>query len=193
MNETLSLQEIIIELQNASDALTEFCSEVNDNLFFYQPAEKWSIAQNIRHLTIAAKKTQLAFRLPGFILTLWVGKPNRPSRTYEELLKKYKLKLEQGGRVSGAFVPEKIPSSIGKKRMLENFSSEMNQLSGLIQRRWKDEQLDQFIVPHPLLGKITLRELCYFTILHTYHHLDGMKKRLAELETVNQNEIENLI
>jgi hypothetical protein len=39
----------------------------------------------------------------------------------------------------------------------------------------KEAKLDNFIAPHPLLGKITLRELCYFTIYHTQHHLHNIK------------------
>jgi len=30
--------------------------------------------------------------------------------------------------------------------------------------------LDLYILPHPLLGKITLREMLYFTAYHVYHH-----------------------
>ena len=30
----------------------------------------------------------------------------------------------------------------------------------------EEEQPDQYLAPHPLMGRITLRELCYFTIYH---------------------------
>jgi hypothetical protein len=45
--------------------------------------------------------------------------------------------------------------------------------------KWKDPQLDKYIAPHPLLGKITLRELGYFTIHHMYHHLESIQKMTA--------------
>jgi len=41
---------------------------------------------------------------------------------------------------------------------------------------WKDEDLDHFLLPHPLLGKITLREMLYFTDFHILHHNDLMHK-----------------
>jgi hypothetical protein len=56
----------------------------------------------------------------------------------------------------------------------------MSRLANAIDKKWADSQLDQYIVPHPLLGKITLRELCYFTIYHTYHHLAIVKERVSE-------------
>ncbi|UPT65903.1 MAG: DinB family protein [Sphingobacteriales bacterium JAD_PAG50586_3] len=40
-----------------------------------------------------------------------------------------------------------------------------------------DSKLDTYLVPHPLLGKVTLREILFFTILHTEVHLEILKNR----------------
>jgi len=176
----LSKDEIIKELDDACFKFIEFCTGVDTHTFFFQPAEKWSIAQNVEHLVISANTTRLAFSLPKFIVKLYAGKPNRASRTYDELVNKYKLKLQQGGKASGRFIPEKIRESPEKKTMLETFKKAMNRLKDSIERKWEDSQLDQYIAPHPLLGKITLRELCYFTIHHTYHHLALIKERCMQ-------------
>ena len=100
------------------------------------------------------------------------------SRTFDELVAKYKLKLEQGGRAGGRFIPKQISSEIGKEKIVQSFSNCMNKLANAIDKKWNDPQLDQYIAPHPLLGKITLRELGYFSIYHTYHHLTIIKERL---------------
>ena len=176
MPEILSKQEIIQQLLEASKELSAFGVCISDEIFFYQPAEKWSVAQNITHLITATMSTIPAFKLPKFIVRLYAGKPNRPSRTYDELVAKYKLKLEQGGRASGRFIPKQVDSGEGKENILQTFSVSMNKLADTIQKKWNDRQLDQYIAPHPLLGKITLRELCYFTIYHTHHHLHIIKK-----------------
>ena len=55
----------------------------------------------------------------------------------------------------------------------------MRKLINALQTKWDDKQLDKYLAPHPLLGKITLRELSYFTIYHTEHHLLIIKERLA--------------
>ena len=44
---------------------------------------------------------------------------------------------------------------------------------------FSEKQLDTFILPHPLLGKLTLREMLYFTIYHAEHH---KKQTLKNLE-----------
>jgi hypothetical protein len=169
-----------------SEEFTGFCYPINDEAFFYQPTDKWSVAQNVKHLIKATDKTKLAFSLPKFVVRLYVGRPNRPSRSYDELVSKYKLKLEKDGRSIKRFIPELSASGEKKEILLSDFSHSMNRLVSCIERKWKDPQLDQYIAPHPLLGKITLRELCYFTIHHTHHHLDSIKTRLREQETIHQ-------
>jgi uncharacterized damage-inducible protein DinB len=176
----LSKEEIIKELDDACIKFIEFCTEIDTTTFYFQPAEKWSIAQNVEHLVISANTTRLAFSLPKFVVKLYAGKPNRPSRTYDELVNKYKMKLQQGGKASGRFIPQKIREGPGQIAILETFKRAMTKLKDTIEKKWNDSQLDQYIAPHPLLGKITLRELCYFTIHHTYHHLAIIKERNSE-------------
>ena len=40
-----------------------------------------------------------------------------------------------------------------------------------------ESDLDKYILPHPLLGKVTLREMLYFTIHHNEHHLELLRNR----------------
>ena len=178
----MSKEEIIKELDAACLKFIEFCSDIDIRTFNFQPPDKWSIAQNTEHLTISANTTRLAFSLPKFIVKIYAGKPNRDSRTYDELVNKYKLKLQQGGKASGRFIPQKI---VGEDKivMLSRFKKSMNKLTDTIKNKWDDNNLDKYIAPHPLLGKITLRELCYFTIYHTYHHLNIIKGRLTAVNS----------
>ncbi len=52
----------------------------------------------------------------------------------------------------------------------------MKKLQGLVQKlckrmnKYSEEELDKYILPHPLMGKVTLREMLYFTIYHVQHH-----------------------
>ncbi|OSZ77609.1 hypothetical protein CAP36_14645 [Chitinophagaceae bacterium IBVUCB2] len=172
-----SKQEIIQQLQVALNETLAYCNEINDEIFFHQPETKWSIAQDIAHLTTATNSSRLAYTLPRFIVRLYAGKPNRPSRSYDELVEKYKSKLEKGGKASGRFVPSPISPGKGKQLLLDNFSKAMDKMAAAIQNKWETNQLDKYIAPHPLLGKITLRELAYFNIYHTYHHLALIKQK----------------
>jgi DinB superfamily len=176
----LSKEEIISQLKKASGEFSSFCSAISHELFFRQPTEKWSVAQNVTHLITSANMTKLAYRLPKFIVRIYGGKPNRASRRYDELVAKYKMKLAQGGRASGAFIAKPADPKRGRENILHAFTASMDSLIHTIQNKWNENQLDKYISPHPLLGKITLRELGYFTIYHTEHHLSIIKERLSE-------------
>ncbi len=173
----LSKEEITQQLIAALNETLAYCIEISDEIFFHQPETKWSIAQDIAHLTTATNSSRLAYILPKFIVRLFAGKPNRPSRTYDELVEKYKSKLEKGGKAGGRFVPKPISPAIGKQVLLDDFSNAMNKLAIALKRKWETNQLDKYLAPHPLLGKITLRELGYFNIYHTFHHLALIKKK----------------
>ena len=173
-------QEILEHLEKSRKDFFDFCSSISSTIFFRQPVEKWSIAQNVSHLITSANMTRLAYRLPKFIVRIYAGKPNRPSLSYDELVTKYQLKLQQGGRASGRFVAKPVDEITGKEKVLDSFNKSMEILISTINNKWKDTQLDQYLAPHPLLGKLTLRELCYFTIYHTEHHLHIIKERLND-------------
>jgi hypothetical protein len=178
MSANLSKEEIIEQLETVTQQFSVFCNNINEEVFFKQPQDKWSIAQDVKHLITSADTTRLAFSLPKFIVRLYAGKPNRPSRTYDELVDKYKMKLEQGGRASGRYIPKLISPKIGKENLLNTYKKVMMKLTASIHKNWNDPQFDQYLAPHPLLGKITLRELCYFTIHHTVHHLNSIQQRI---------------
>jgi len=171
-------EEILKASKKIFNEFSDTCLQISDNKFFFQPAEKWSIAQNVDHITRSVKTTRLAYSLPKIVIRTLFGKANHPSITYEELMSKYKLKLEQGGKASGRYLPKTILSK--KLFLIQKWQKENEKYLEAIELKWNDDLLDHYIAPHPLLGKLTLRELCYFTIYHTEHHLNIIKVRLTD-------------
>ena len=173
-------QEIITASEKMFKQFSETCSTINDTGIFARPGDKWSVAENIQHLIISTKMTTLAYRLPKFLVR-WIGggTANRNSRTYEEVKDKYYKKLSEGGRASGRFIPKPIEVKYGKEKLLQNWNvSTAKYISSLNSKR-TEADLDHYLAKHPLLGRITLRELCYFTIFHTEHHLNSIQKTLT--------------
>ena len=77
------------------------------------------------------------------------------------------------------------PKKIGSYKRKQNRKKFLKAFKGLIKvtNRWKESDLDLFIVPHPLLGKLTLREVLYFTIFHVKHH----QKQVEDIaESINK-------
>lgn len=127
---------------------------------------KWSPAQQAEHLVKSVRPVTLAFSLPKFVLPLIFGRANRQSRTYDDLIAKYKAKLAAGGTASKPFVPgiPENPAAVYAE-LEKTVASLCNRMES-----FSEEQLDTLILPHPLLGKLTLREMLYFTAYHAQHH-----------------------
>jgi hypothetical protein len=100
---------------------------------------------------------------------------NRTPRTFEELFNKYHEKLALGGTASSPFVPPIIPFD-QRELKLRQFKKELKKLVYHL-NALRDKQLDTLVLPHPLLGKISLREMMFFTVFHTEHHLNLLKNR----------------
>ncbi len=128
---------------------------------------KWSPDKQLSHLVKSVAPVRLAFTLPSFFLRILFGTANRPSRKYDELVAKYHAKLQAGGRASGRFLPNEKPMPVLK--LTKQLTALIKSLNQQIDS-YSEEQLDKLILPHPLLGKLTLREMLYFTIYHVQHH-----------------------
>lgn len=172
--------KIVHNTETTFNELNTYCSNVDELIFFRNIDEKWSIAENLIHLIKTTKITLLALRVPKFILRLKYGKPNRPSLSYEELMSKYSEKLEAGNKSPEKFVPKNKDLNTTKDKIIESWKDIAEAYLNRLRYYWDDEILDQYLVPHPLLGKLTMREMAYFTIYHTKHHFKAIRQRNRE-------------
>ena len=169
--------QIISALNENVDAFNNYIAPLTKEQFEVSPNGKWSAGQNLDHLIRAIKPLQLPYGLPKFALRILFGKTNRPSKTYDELVARYKAKLAAGGRASGPFIPPFI-SFAKKDELIKKYAEQKQKLILKIEKQ-NEKDLDVYILPHPLLGKVTLREMLYFTIHHNEHHLELLKNRTA--------------
>ena len=177
----MNKQAIIAAAEKSFSAFTRYCNSIPGNVFFDKPGPKWSVAENLQHLVISTNMSTLAFSLPKFVVRWISGRPNRGSKTYEQLVVKYKQKLAEGGAASGRYIPKPIAIKISKERLLHNWDRATGKHLTALKNNRSEKDLDNYLVKHPLLGKITLRELCYFTIYHTEHHLNIISSSAVSL------------
>lgn len=154
--------------------------QLNDQQLLHAPPEKWNAIQQLDHLIKSIAPVNMAFGIPRFILSWRFGVANRPSRTYDALVDRYHIKLQAGGRASGNFVPPATIDPSQKEVLLGKLEKLSTQLANKT-IRYNESALDKYILPHPLLGKITLREMLYFTAYHASHHGKSIQHGLVSL------------
>jgi DinB superfamily len=161
---------------------TDYVLSLNEQEYEYAAAGKWSAGQQLDHIVKSVSPVTLAFRLPKFVLGWVFGKANRPSRSYDELVVKYKSKLAEGGVAPGRFVP-KNQVFADRKNVVEKLSETVKTLCEKV-ANCSESDLESYVIPHPLLGKLTLREMLYFTTYHVQHHQELIKKYLTKNEKI---------
>ena len=141
------------------------------------PEGKWTAGQHIMHLIQSAKPFNRALGLPMFVLWYKFGKANRPPRMYDEVVNKYKTKLAAAGTVLSPFsknMPETPPE--GKQSIIDQLSKEKNVLIKKI-NKISEKNLDKYLIPHPLMGRMLIREMIMWNAYHIEHHMEILKKK----------------
>ncbi len=170
--------EIIQQLRATHQKFCDVVLSLSDEEFISSANGKWTAAQQLDHIYRSVNALNQGLSLPKFIIRLYVGKANRPSKTYDALVAKYKLRLGAGGKAVGRFIPREIDNKekpVLKEKLINRVESLCKKIN-----RYSEPQLDYYILPHPLLGKLTLREMLYFTIYHAEHHQNLTLKNLGK-------------
>ena len=157
--------------QNLEDRYAEFCDLIQNisTVDFNHRAEgKWSAAQQLDHLIRSVSPVVMGLSLPKFILRLTFGQAKRPSMDYDTLVKRYQDALANGGKSPRAYEP-KVAGASFQATGTEKLRHLIARLNRLVESL-SEADLDQLQAPHPLIGKLTLRELLYFTMYHVKHH-----------------------
>lgn len=153
-----------------------------DTATFFRPiGSSWSPAETVRHLIKATRPVAKALATNKLVLFFMFGKPRRPSMTYDQLRAHYVQALDDGGQ-AGRFAPsprsEDDPEA-WRRTILQDYTRANTDLHTAV-ARWPEKKLDRYQLPHPLLGKLTVREMLFFTLYHHRHHMAVVERHLTE-------------
>ena len=162
--------------------VAEFFASLTPDEFVLREGSAWTPAEHLDHLNRAVSAVARGLSAPRFLLLLRFGWGRRKSRTYEALRDDYRSRLSAGGRAGGGFIPAvgdltSAEAALRRKELLARWGRVNERLCTAL-ASWSDRNLDRIQLPHPLLGKITTREMIYFTIHHGQHHVTVAKSRL---------------
>jgi len=130
--------------------------------------EKWSSIQQLDHIYRSVNPLTKIMISPEILESFNFGKKADDSREYDEIVNYYQTTLSTGVKARGQFVP------LGSDEL--DITALANQLNKSVHQLIKNigqfstEQLDTFLIPHPVLGPLSVKEMMYFTIYHVQHH-----------------------
>ena len=174
-------REIIEALEAAHEQAVDYWSEYGTSAFFTPMGAFWAASEHVRHLTRAMTPLLPVLRVPRVALRMAFGAATGPSRTVAELRTLYSAALKAGGQ-AGRYAPptdRRAADMVRRNRIMDTHSETLRGLTQAMER-WSEEQLDAHRLPHPLLGKLTVREMMLFTLLHNQHHVTVAERRRLE-------------
>ena len=166
---------IIKNLEESFDLVTAFFDAYPDEKFSERKGDAWSAAQHFEHLQLGNRLLIKALKIPRFIFRAKFGKANRPVRDYDKVVSRYKERMSQ--RKSIATAPQFEPENVSDRgKAMRQWEMQKQQLCKAI-GKWSESDLDKHILPHPLMGKLIVREMLYFINHHTLQHLEILNER----------------
>jgi hypothetical protein len=151
-----------------------------DTAAFFRPiGGGWSPAETVRHLNKSTRPVIKALGMPKLLLRVLFGRARRPSMTFDQLRARYLQLLAEGGQ-AGRFAPSSQSEpdlDVWRRKIMIDFARLHADLRTAI-AQWPDPSLERLQMPHPLLGKLTVREMLMFTLYHQQHHAEVVRRKL---------------
>ena len=114
----------------------------------------------------------MVFAMPKFAIKAVYSRDKNISFSYEQIVQQYEEKLKAGAVASTAYVPSvKYSKDALIKRCKEAHDK---YIAGML--KYSEEDLDSLVVPHPLIGKLSMREMLYFSLYHIAFHFMRIKE-----------------
>lgn len=172
---TMTKDEVIHVLEQKHQALFLWLENHPDKAWAKGPQGKWNTGEHIVHLIQSEKALNKALRIPKFYLKYKFGTNNRDNRTYQQIVKKYQDKLAANPGVVAA-ISQNMPSITidSKASYITKLDKEKETLIKKF-RKWTESDLDTYLLPHPLMGRMTIREIVSWTAYHTEHHYNILR------------------
>lgn len=182
MADRLDKQGILTALTAAERQITEFFAALSAEELALRSGTAWTPIEQLEHIDSAVKAVANGFAAPKLVLRLRFGGVDGPGRTYLELRDAYRQRLDAGGRAPAPFVPKPVdatapPIETRRDDLLARWRRHNARLRESVSS-WSEHQLDTIGLPHPILGTISAREMLFFTIYHSEHHLVPTRRRL---------------
>jgi GNAT superfamily N-acetyltransferase len=168
--------ELAMQFARYHEQFLDCVCSLTDEEWMYSHEGKWSAGQQLEHLGLCLKPINYFLSSKPIMIEKF-GMIDRKPMTHFELIAHYKLGLRNGGKASERFLPSAL--NPGQRQELtqtlkEQVSEVQRNLSLLT-----EQELDSLVLPHPFLGKLTVRELLYLMTHHATHHEKQVKCHLS--------------
>jgi hypothetical protein len=174
----MTTKEINAKLNENFNAIQSWVLNEGAEKWEYGPLNKWTVGQHVLHLIQSTEALNKGLSIPKIVLNYRFGKCNRDGRNFETVVKKYNEKLAKIPVGTVATVSQNMPTvTLAQREEHLNKLMRLNLKLSAKASKIKKKALDESLLPHPLMGKMTLREILMWNAYHTKHHLHVLEAK----------------
>lgn len=161
----MTKQEIIDSFIQNHQETTHYIDNLDDQKFSFSHNSKWTAGQQLEHILLTILPFPKVLVSKEFIREKF-GEINRPTWSYNTVLDNYsKTSL----KAPEQFLPKSEIQTKQKTQIISDIQNNLERIKELL-NNYSEEELDTLVLPHPLLGKLTIREMFYLMSYHPLHH-----------------------
>jgi uncharacterized damage-inducible protein DinB len=171
----MTKQQLIKAFCDNHQEMIDYITSLTDEQSTFGNNGKWTAGQQFHHvyLTIAVFPRVLSSK--DFIKQKF-GTINRTAWSFDTVIENY---LKTSRQAPEQYLPEQVTPE-QRATIAADIQSVLPTIQQLLDQ-YTEEELDTLVLPHPLLGTLTIREMFYLMSYHATHHLRQTKKNLKEL------------
>lgn len=171
----MTKQELIKEFVKNHLETIKYIDQLNDSEFNYKRNGKWTAGQQLQHILLTITPFPKALFSKEYLLEKF-GKIDRSTWDYKTVLEKY---FKTSLKAPEQFLPNNEITFIQKKDIVSQIKKILEDLDNIF-NNYSEQELDTFTLPHPLLGKLTIREIFYLMSYHPLHHQKQIEQMLKK-------------
>ena len=161
----MTKQELITAFIENHQQAVQYINRLEDRSFNYRYLDKWTAGQQLEHLLLTIIPFTKALSSKTFIMEKF-GTIGRTVWDYETVLVNYS---KSSLKAPDQFLPKEDFQSYHKGIITSEIMKHLDTIGGLL-NTYSEEELDTLVLPHPLLGRLTIREMFYLMSYHPLHH-----------------------
>ncbi|MDN3705642.1 DinB family protein [Myroides ceti] len=160
-------QQLIEQFYATHRLFLEYVNSLSPEAFMHTKSGKWNAGQQLSHIYLCLQPIAKALVSKDFLREKF-GTLNRPLMDEAHVITRYKEALANGGKAPERFVPGAFNSEERDKATAE--TEQLLTGIGQLLQDYTEEELDTLVMPHPLLGPLSIREMMYLMTYHATHH-----------------------
>lgn len=177
----MNKEEIKRELEATHLAFWNSAFSIPEKQLNHSANGKWSVAENTWHINLSLLRMGRYLAMPKEKIATMFGRSENSSAAQSVVTERYQAALKKGAVAPPAYTPEKN-QYYEAAALLQDGKQHLADLLHELEK-WEEEELDQYLCAHPLLGKLTAREILYFTLFHASYHHDTVRRLIGQMQT----------